>query len=81
MSKNQKKRMDRVNLSMDLVLKLQFTAVCTLKGLNMSDVVQELVAKWLEENASSELREAIQNESDREAIKPSNKRSLNKGEK
>jgi len=66
---------------MDLVLKLQFTAVCTLKGLNMSDVVQELVAKWLEENASSELREAIQNESDREAIKPSNKRSLNKGEK
>jgi hypothetical protein len=58
---------------MDLILKLQFTAVCTLKGLNMSDVVQELVADWLKDNASPELLEAIQNESDREPTKPTKK--------
>lgn len=46
--------------------KLQFTAVCSLKGLNMSDVVQELVEAWLKENASPEFLAAIQNESNRE---------------
>jgi antitoxin component of RelBE/YafQ-DinJ toxin-antitoxin module len=59
-----KRQTDRMNLSIDLILKRQFTAVCTLKGLNMSDVVQELIADWLKENASPELLNAIQNEPD-----------------
>ena len=55
---------------MDLVLKLQFTAVCTLKGLNMSEVVQGLVTEWLAENASPELLAAIQNESTKDTPAP-----------
>jgi hypothetical protein len=55
-----------MNLSIDLILKRQFTAVCTLKGLNMSDVVQDLIAVWLKENSSPELLAAIQNEPDDE---------------
>jgi hypothetical protein len=61
-----KRQTDRMNLSIDLILKRQFTAVCTLKGLNMSDVVQDLIAVWLKENASPELLAAIQNEPDDE---------------
>lgn len=63
---SKKRRVDRMNLSIDLILKRQFTAVCTLKGLNMSDVVQDLIAVWLKENASPELLAAIQNEPDDE---------------
>jgi hypothetical protein len=55
---------------MDLVLKLQFTAVCTLKGLNMSDVVQKLVTDWLKENASAEFLAAIEKESNQEPPSP-----------
>ncbi len=63
---SKKRRVDRMNLSIDLILKRQFTAVCTLKGLNMSDVVQNLIAVWLKENASPDLLTAIQNEPDDE---------------
>jgi hypothetical protein len=63
---SKKRRADRMNLSIDLILKRQFTAVCTLKGLNMSDVVQDLIAVWLKENSSPELLAAIQNEPDDE---------------
>ncbi len=63
---SKKRRVDRMNLSIDLILKRQFTAVCTLKGLNMSDVVQDLIAVWLKENASPDLLTAIQNEPDDE---------------
>lgn len=60
------KRTERLNLTIDQTLKLQFDAICTLKGLSMSDVVQGLVESWLKENASPEFLIAIQNESNRE---------------
>lgn len=59
-----------MNLSIDLILKRQFTAVCTLKGLNMSDVVQELITDWLKSNATPELLAAIQNETENESPSP-----------
>jgi hypothetical protein len=61
-----KKRNERLNLTVDETLKRQFEAICALKGLSMSDGIQEAIAGWLKQNASPELLAAIQNESDDE---------------
>jgi len=58
-----KKRTERINSTIDVVLKRQFEAVCALKGVSMSDGIQDALSLWLKENASSELLNAIKNES------------------
>ncbi len=58
-----------MNLSVNTTIKRQFTAVCNLKGLNMSEVVESLVAEWLKENATPKLLEALSEEE--EAPSPS----------
>jgi antitoxin component of RelBE/YafQ-DinJ toxin-antitoxin module len=57
-----KKTNDRMGLSINSTIKRQFTAVCALKGLNMSEVVEALMAKWLEENATPKLLAALSEE-------------------
>ncbi|HAA31086.1 MAG TPA: hypothetical protein DCE56_29500 [Cyanobacteria bacterium UBA8553] len=61
-----------MNLAIDLVLKLQFTSVCTLKGLNMSSVAEELIKDWLKENASPDFLAAIENEASELAVPSKN---------
>ncbi len=58
-----KKRTERINSTIDVILKRQFEAVCALKGVSMSDGIQDALSLWLKENASSELLNAIKNES------------------
>lgn len=45
------KRTERLNLTIDQTLKRQFDAICALRGLSMSEINQELIAKWVKENA------------------------------
>ncbi|MEW6495767.1 MAG: hypothetical protein AB1589_25090 [Cyanobacteriota bacterium] len=62
----QKKRTDRLNSTIDIILKRQFEAVCALKGLSMSDGIQDALSLWLRENSSPELLSAIKNETKNE---------------
>jgi dsDNA-binding SOS-regulon protein len=73
----QKKRTERINSTIDVVLKRQFEAVCALKGLSMSDGIQDALSLWLKENASSELLNAIKNES--KETSPASNTSSGKG--
>lgn len=54
-----KKTNDRMGLSINSAIKRQFTAVCALKGLNMSEVVESLIAEWLQKNATPNLLAAL----------------------
>ncbi len=48
---SRKTRTERLNLTMDENLKRRFNLVCTWKGVNMSDVAQELIEDWVDKNA------------------------------
>lgn len=55
-----KKTNDRLGLSINSKTKRQFTAICALRGINMSDVVEELLDQWIEENATPKFLAALE---------------------
>lgn len=56
-----KKTNDRLGLSINATVKRRFTAICSLKGLNMSEVIEELMIEWTKQNADV-LTELIEEE-------------------
>jgi antitoxin component of RelBE/YafQ-DinJ toxin-antitoxin module len=54
-----RKTNDRLSLSINSKTKRQFTAICALRGINMSDIVEELVDRWIEENATPKFLAAL----------------------
>jgi antitoxin component of RelBE/YafQ-DinJ toxin-antitoxin module len=66
------KKVERLNLSIDQTLKRQFDAICALKGLSMSDIAQEVIKKWVLENAPPGLLEEARREIDSTDEPPKN---------
>ena len=46
-----KNKTERLSLSIDSTLKRQFDALCAIKGLSMSEINEELIKNWVEDNA------------------------------
>lgn len=52
---------ERLGLSINSQVRRRFTAICSLKGLIMSEVIQELMIEWCRQN-SDVLTELIEPE-------------------
>jgi hypothetical protein len=46
-----KKTNERLGLSINSTVRRRFTAICSLKGLSMSEVIEELMIEWTKQNA------------------------------
>jgi hypothetical protein len=56
-----KKTNERLGLSINATVRRRFTAICSLKGLSMSEVIEELMIEWTKQN-SDVLTELIEEE-------------------